>query len=120
MGWFSEQGSEKNHSNTKHERFLTSSMYTRKDRVLYRFTIFKKNSSVVEPPAAVREVPGSNPGVPKILISRKLSKAFTWAIVEEESKINLVTENRSWLPSSKIVCVQGQCALEFDNHRQHS
>ena len=41
LGWFSEQESEKNHSNTKHERFPTSSMYTRTDRVLCRFTIFK-------------------------------------------------------------------------------
>ena len=31
-----------------------------------------------------------------------------------------MTENRSWLPSSELVCVQGLCALEFDNHRQHS
>ena len=53
-------------------------------------------------------------------MSRKRSKAFNWATVEEESKINLVTESRSWLPSSKIVCVQGLCALEVDNHRQHS
>ena len=77
-------------------------------------------SSVVEHSAAVREVPGSNPGVPEILISRKRSEAFTWATVEEESKINLVTENRSWFPSSKFVCVQGLYALEFDNQRQHS
>ena len=26
----------------------------------------------------------------------------------------------SWLPSSKLVCVQGLFALELDNHRQHS
>ena len=77
-------------------------------------------SSVVEHSAAVREVPGLNPGIPYILISRKRSKAFAWATVEEENKINLVTENRSWLPSSKFVCVQWLCALEFDNHRQHS
>ena len=31
-----------------------------------------------------------------------------------------MTENTSWLPSSEFVCVQGLCALEFDNHRQHS
>ena len=41
LGWFSGQESEKNQSNTNHERFLSSSMYTRKDRVLCRFTIFK-------------------------------------------------------------------------------
>ena len=27
---------------------------------------------------------------------------------------------RSWLPSSEFVCVQRLCALQFDNHRQHS
>ena len=78
------------------------------------------DSSVVEHSAAVREVPGSKPGVPSNLISRKRSEALTWAIVEEESKINLVTGNRSWLPSSKFVSVQGLCDHEFDNHRQHS
>ena len=77
-------------------------------------------SSMVEHSAPVWEVPGSNPRVPPISISRKRSKAFSWAIVEEESKITSVTENRSRLPSSKFVCVQGLCALEFDSHRQHS
>ena len=32
----------------------------------------------------------------------------------------MVTQNRSWLQSSKFVCVQGLCALENGNHRQHS
>ena len=41
LGWFSEQKNEINHSNTKHERFLTSFMYTRKNRVLCRLTILK-------------------------------------------------------------------------------
>ena len=77
-------------------------------------------SSVVEHSAAVREFTGSNPSVPSILISRKRSKAFTSAIIDEESKVNLVKESRSWLPSSKVVWIQALCALEFDNHRQHS
>ena len=41
MGWFSEHEGEKNHSNSKNERFLTSFMYTRTDRVLCRCTIFQ-------------------------------------------------------------------------------
>ena len=41
LGPFSEQESEKNHIITKNERFLTSFMYTRKNRALCRFMISK-------------------------------------------------------------------------------
>ena len=66
-------------------------------------------SSVVEQSAAVRGVPGSNPCVPWIKFQENVPKRSSGQL-----------ENRSWLPSSIFVCVQGLSVLEFDNHRQYS